>query len=228
MTTDRIGLRAARWTVAALALLLLPAISACTTSEGTNALQDPGTFEREVMDTTLQGLDIIPQDTKTPDATRRAPLVMPKQVAQLPPPTKDNTSALPADDSNPQINTKGLSDADIQRLRSARVLDLTSINGRALTDTEQRELAARMQLANAGSTQGAGRSLILPPTSYFSSYKGKDYVCKAADGTLVALNDSRCPVQIRNAIHRDTGPMQSVDQQINSEMNAVQNSSNSN
>ncbi len=228
MTTDSIGLRAARWMVAALALLLLPAISACTTSEGTNALQDPSTFEREVMDTTLQGLDIIPQDTKTPDNTRRAPLVMPKQVAQLPAPTKDNTAALPADDNNPQINTAGLSDADLSRLRKARVFDLTSVNGRPLTDTEQKELAARLQQASLTSTDANARPLTLPPVSYFSSYKGADAVCKAADGTLVSLSDSRCPVQIRDAIHKDTGPLQSVDEQINNQLNQINNGSNSN
>ncbi len=69
-------------------LLVLPLLSACVTAEGTNAMVDPGTFEREVMTSTLQGLDIVPQEQKPVSNERRAPLVLPKQTAQLPAPVK--------------------------------------------------------------------------------------------------------------------------------------------
>ena len=57
-------------------LLVLPLLSACVTAEGTNAMVDPGTFEREVMTSTLQGLDIVPQDQKPVSTERRGPLVL--------------------------------------------------------------------------------------------------------------------------------------------------------
>ena len=48
--------------LALLSPLLLPALAGCTTAEGTNAFATPATFEREVMTSTLQGLDIVPQE----------------------------------------------------------------------------------------------------------------------------------------------------------------------
>jgi len=208
MTSDTSGRRTAylaavlKPLVGLSLLLLLPGLSACTTAEGTNALVDPATFEREVMDTTLQGLDIIPQPDKKPDAQPRAPLVLPKQVAQLPPPTKGDAAALPADSDNPQINTAGLSDADIQRLRDARVVDLRTLDGRPLTDVERRQLTARMAAANMSTRQAGSRPLTLPPVSYFADYKGKDTVCKTPDGVLVPLSDPRCPQVIRDAMRK--------------------------
>src|SRR3569833_2990594 len=114
----RAAVSAAIKLVALLSPLLLPALAGCTTAEGTNAFATPATFEREVMTSTLQGLDIIPQTEKKPDDETRAPLVMPKQTAQLPTPTKAGAaSSLPADSNNPQINTAGLSQADLDKLR---------------------------------------------------------------------------------------------------------------
>ncbi|HVW92432.1 MAG TPA: hypothetical protein VHB74_07475 [Devosia sp.] len=222
MTRDDKGRLAARWTalvkpVLGLAVvLLLPALAACTTAEGTNAFATPATFEHEVMDSTLQGLDILPPDPPKPDPTPRAPLVMPKQVAELPPPTKDDVAGLPKDSDSPQVSTAGLSQADLAKLRNARVVDLQSLDGRPLTDAERRQLTARMAAATQVASS-ASRPLTLPPTSYFSSYKGKDAVCRASDGTLVSLSDSRCPAQIRKALARDLTPTQGVDQQINTE-----------
>ncbi len=182
--------------------IVLPALSACTTDEGTNALVDPSTFEREVMDPTLQGLDIIPPDPSKPDPTRRAPLVLPKGTGALPPPTQDTANAqLPVDSSDPSISTAGLSQADLAHLRDAKVIDLTSLNGRELTDTERRQLAARLEVANAQANAAGARPLTLPPASYFTSFQGKDAVCKAADGSLVSLSDPKCPEKIRNAMH---------------------------
>jgi len=210
--------------LAALSLILLvPVLSACTTSEGTNALVDPGTFEREVMDTTLQGLDILPPPPAKDDKERRGPLVMPKQVADLPPPTKGTAAAaLPVDSDNPQINTAGLTQADLQHLRNARVIDLQALDGRPLTDTERKQLAARLAVANTNAAPGT-RALTLPPVSYFADYKGKDAVCKAADGTLVPFRDSRCPAKIRNVMVKDMGMTQGVDQSISNELYNAEN-----
>ena len=227
MTTDDTGRRAAPMAailkpLAALVLvMLLPALAACTTAEGTNALVDPGTFEREVMDTTLQGLDIIPPPPAKVDKRQRTPLVLPKQMAQLPPPTKSDSAALPVDSNNPQISTAGLSQADLQHLRNARVIDLQSLDGRPLTDTERKDMTSLMAAANVR-TDGA-RPLYLPPVSYFSSYKGKDAVCKADDGTLVSLQDSRCPVKIRNAMHKDMVPTMGVDLSLSNDIYNMQN-----
>ena len=49
-----------------LPLLLSAGLGACTTVEGTNALTDVGTFEREVATETLKGLGMVPQETKKP------------------------------------------------------------------------------------------------------------------------------------------------------------------
>jgi len=210
--------------LAALSLILMvPVLSACTTSEGTNALVDPGTFEREVMDTTLQGLDILPPPAAKDDKERRGPLVMPKQVAQLPAPTKGSAAAaLPVDSDNPRINTAGLTDADLQHLRNARVIDLQALDGRPLTDTERKQLTARLAAANVSQAPGT-RALTLPPVSYFADYKGKDAVCKAADGTLVPFRDSRCPEQIRRVMVKDMGPTESIDQSINNQLYNAEN-----
>jgi hypothetical protein len=204
--------------LAALSLLLLPALSACTTAEGTNAMVDPSTFEREVMTSTLQGLDIVPQDAAKPTGERRAPLVLPKQTAQLPTPTTVNSAALPADSDNPQISTAGLTDADLQHLRNARVVDLRALDGRPLTDIERKQMTARMAAANINVNSNAERPLTLPPEAYFTPYKGRDLVCLAADGTLVTLRDSRCPAAIRNAMKKDLPPATSVDQGINQDI----------
>jgi hypothetical protein len=231
MTRDDMGRITARWTallkplLGLAAIVLLPALAACTTAEGTNALVDPATFEREVMTSTLQGLDIVPQDAPKPDPSRRAPLVLPKQVASLPPPTSkaSDVAALPKDSDNPQVSTAGLTDADLQRLRNARVVDLRSLNGRPLTDQERKQITARMAASTQVANSDGSRPLTLPPASYFSSYKGKDTVCRANDGTLVALSDARCPAQIRNAMRKDTGPVESVSTTIQRETYDMEN-----
>ncbi|MDR3476126.1 MAG: hypothetical protein P4M09_31160 [Devosia sp.] len=212
MSSDKSGRRAAGAAavfklLAVLSPLLLPALSACTTAEGTNAFATPATFEREVMTSTLQGLDIVGKDSKKPDDQTRAPLVMPKQTAQLPAPTKNSgdVAMLPADSNNPQINTAGLTQADLDHLRNARVVDLSSVAGRPLTDAERKQLVARMQAANMQVSENGSRALTLPPADYFSSYHGKDAVCLAKDGTLVSLSDPKCPDEIKKAMRRD-GP----------------------
>src|SRR5690606_39045263 len=79
---------AAKLGLAALGLLAALSLSACTTVEGTNAMTDFGTFEREVMNTTARGIGLIPGDAPKEDLTQaRAPLVLPKDQASLPAPT---------------------------------------------------------------------------------------------------------------------------------------------
>jgi hypothetical protein len=144
--------------------------------------------------------------------------VLPKQTAELPPPTSNNpvAAALPADSIDPKISTAGLTQADLARLRDARVIDLTSLNGRPLTDKERHQLAAQIAAADVAANPDS-RPLTLPPASYFTSYKGVNSVCKAADGTLVSLSDPRCPEKIQHALRRQMPVGGSVTQDINNE-----------
>jgi hypothetical protein len=54
-----------------------------------------------------------------------------------------------------QIDASGISDADLQRLRNARVVDVRSTSGRPLTAEETRQLQARMQSGGISTRQGA-------------------------------------------------------------------------
>ncbi|UYN99495.1 MAG: hypothetical protein KIT02_16570 [Devosia sp.] len=194
--TSRLGL-------AALGLLAVISLGACTTVEGTNAMTDFGTFEREVMNTTARGIGLIPGETPKEDLTSaRAPLVLPKSTNNLPAPTTQTAAAqLPADSNTVRIDTTNLSEADIARLRNARVVDLRSLSGRPLTEAEARQLTARMQNANmAVTTSNASRPLYLPPDEYFTRVGDAQLVCRAASGELVSLRDSRCPEEVRRAL----------------------------
>lgn len=197
------GLAVTRVVLLPAALLLMSlAVSACVTAEGTNAMTDFGTFEREVMTSTLQGLGVVERQKKEEVSTRRAPLVLPKDTASLPPPATDTTAALlPADSSNVQIDTSGLSEADLKRLRNARVVDLRTLAGRPLTDVEARQLTARM---TAAQLKSGPRPLYLPPEEYFTVVGGKDLVCLAKNGDLVPLSDKSCPEEIRKALKATT------------------------
>jgi hypothetical protein len=215
--------------LALLSPLLLPALAGCTTAEGTNAFATPATFEREVMTSTLQGLDIVPQEVKKPDDRSRTPLVLPKQTAVLPPPQKDvQVASLPANSDNPQISTAGLTKADLDHLRNARVVDLNSLAGRPLTDVERRQLTARMQAANMQVTASSDRPLYLPPPSYFSDFKGADKICLAKDGTLVSLTDAKCPDQIKKAMRREVQMGNGVDAGINQDLYSAANGKDAN
>lgn len=185
-----------------LALLLGLGVSACTTTEGTNAMTDFGTFEREVMTSTLQGLGMVERQEKEESNTRRAPLALPKQTASLPPPgAETKTALLPADSSNVQIDISGLSEEDLKRLRSARVVDLRTLSGRPLTDVEAKQLTARM---TAAQLKSGPRPLYLPPDEYFTVVGGQDLVCLAKNGDLVPLSDKSCPAEIRKALQEVT------------------------
>src|SRR5690348_338353 len=115
MTGRGPALAMARAALAGAALLMAASLGACTTVEGNNAMTDVGTFEREVMTSTLQGLGAVPQETKEPLVNKRGPLVMPKNTASLPAPqaAEAEKAALPADSNMVQIDTAGLSQEDI-------------------------------------------------------------------------------------------------------------------
>jgi hypothetical protein len=193
VTAGRIGLFAAGFAV-------LAALGACTTVEGTNAMTDVATFEREVMTSTLEGVGLLDRETKPETNSRRAPLVLPKSTSNLPAPRTDTTTAMLPEDSNTvRIDASGMSEADLKRLRGARVLDIGSLTGRPMTDSEARQLAARMQAANPNSS---ARPLYLPPEEYFTTINGQDVVCLAANGDLVPVNDPKCPAAVRRALQQ--------------------------
>jgi len=212
MRSDSYGRRPANKAVTrtgllALALALSLGVGACTTTEGTNALTDITTFEREVMTSTLQGLGMIEREEKEETNLRRAPLVLPKQTASLPPPAVEaNADRLPVDSTNVQIDTTNLSEADLKRLRNARVVDLRTLSGRPLTDVEAKQLTARM---SAAQLKSGPRPLYLPPDEYFTVVGGQDLVCLAKNGDLVPLGDRSCPAEIRKALQGDRPKVQS-------------------
>ncbi|RUT31197.1 hypothetical protein EMQ25_10055 [Arsenicitalea aurantiaca] len=173
------------------------ALGACTTVEGTNALTDIGTFEREVMSETLRGVGMLERDEKEETGQRRAPLVLPRQTASLPAPQQARTDMLPADSDRVQIDASNLTEADLQRLRNARVVDARTLAGRPLTEQETRQLTARMTAAQVGT---GPRPLYLPPDRYFTTVGGQDTVCLAPSGQLVPISDPSCPAEVRAAL----------------------------
>jgi hypothetical protein len=204
-TVSRAGL-------AALGLMATLALAACTTVEGTNALTDFGTFEREVLNTTARGVGLIPGEAPKEDLTAsRAPLVLPKSDASLPAPTTQVASAqLPADSDTVRIDTSNLSENDLRLLRDARVVDMRTLGGRPLTEAEARQLTARMQQANMTVTANNDRPLYLPPAEYFTPVGDAQLVCRAASGELVSLRDESCPADVRRALARQvSAPTQS-------------------
>jgi hypothetical protein len=182
---------------AGLAAALL--LSACTTTEGTNAMTDFGTFEREVLTSTMAGFGVVSAGEKKDENLQpRAPLVMPKDGRSLPAPAPEaSLAALPVDSKTVQIDTTGLSEDDLKRLRNARVVDLRTVAGRPLTEAESRQLTARM---TAAQMKSGARPLYLPPEEYFFNLEGTDLVCKSKSGQLVPVNSAECPKEVRDAI----------------------------
>ena len=188
MAFDLTGRRSA----ALAAILLIGAgLSACTTTEGTNAFSDVGTFEREVMDSTAQGLGLIPAPVKPDPTNLRGPLVRPA-------PTTDTVVAeLPVDSSQPKVDTTGLSSADVERIRHVRVVDVQTPDGRPMTQDELKKLTSKMK----GVQFNTKRSIFTPPEQYFTLSGGQqDLVCLAKSGDLVSVNDPACPPEIRQAL----------------------------
>lgn len=205
MTNGLTGRRSAMKTATragllAIGLVLAAGLSACTTVEGTNALTDFATFEREVVNTTAAGIGLIPEGAAKPDPTPRAPLALPRDLATLPAPSQGAAAQLPENSNTPQIDVSSISEADLMRLRDARVVDLHTLSGRPLTDDEVRMLTARMTAAGMNVSAAGQRPLYLPPEHYFTVVGGRDYVCRTPAGDLVPLSDPRCPAEIRQAI----------------------------
>lgn len=185
---------------AATAIIVALGLGACTTVEGTNALVDATTFEREVAAETLKGLGVIEREDKETIKTPRAPLVLPKDKNALPPPRQASTDLLPEDSDNVQIDASGLTEDDIRRLRNARVVDIRAISGRPLTEQETAQLTARMKAARIAFSQNKERPLYLPPDEYFTTVGGQELICLAENGDLVPLDDPACPPEIRAAL----------------------------
>ena len=188
-----------RRTASVAAILLVAAgLSACTTTEGTNAFTDIATFEREVMTSTAQGIGLVPKDEKPEPTNPRGPLVMPKAGQPLPAPTeKTSLAMLPEDSDAVKIDTSGLTEADLQRAKRTKVVSLATPDGRPLTAAELQALTKRMQAYRVSRE----RSIYTPPEEYFSvTSNQQDLVCLAASGELVSVNDPACPPEIRKAL----------------------------
>ena len=189
-----------RRTVSMAAILLVAAgLSACTTTEGTNAFTDIATFEREVMTSTAQGVGLVPKEVKPDPTNPRGPLVMPKSGQALPAPTEDTSvvAMLPEDSDSVKIDSTGLTDADLARAKRTKVVTVSTPDGRPLTAEELRSLTSRMKEYRL--TQK--RSIYTPPEQYFSvTANQQDLVCLAANGDLVSVNDPVCPPEIRKAL----------------------------
>lgn len=212
--------------LASLGLVLALALAACTTVEGTNALTDVGTFEREVMSSTARGLGLIPGEAPKEDLTMaRAPLVLPQSGQALPAPAAEVALAqLPANSDTVQIDTSNLTEADIQRLRNAKVVDLRSLSGRPLTEAEARALTARMQAANMSVTVNGKRPLYLPPEEYFTRVGNAELVCAVGNGEVVSINDPKCPEAVRRALRTQApAAMQSTSATIDSQLQDMKN-----
>jgi hypothetical protein len=93
----------------------------------------------------------------------------------------------------------GLTEADLKRLRNARVVDLHTLAGRPLTEAETKKLTSRMAAARVTT---APRPLYLPPEEYFTTIDGKDVVCMTKEGELVPLTHKDCPYEIKEAVGR--------------------------
>lgn len=196
---ELLGVR--RAAMAGVMLVLAAGLSACTTVEGTNALTDIGTFEREVGQETLKGLGILEREEKEPIKTPRAPLVLPKDTASLPAPTDESEYAeLPEDSDKVQVDTTSLTEADLQRLRSVQVFDGRSVAGRPLSDAEIAELTKNAEAGRIRVERDGFRPLYLPPDDYFTTVGGKDLICLTAGGELVPLSDPSCPEDVRRQL----------------------------
>jgi hypothetical protein len=188
-----------RRTVSVAAILLVAAgLTACTTTEGTNAFTDIATFEREVMTSTAQGVGLVPKEEKPDPTNPRGALVMPKSGQPLPAPTEDTAVAmLPEDSDSVKIDTTGLTDADLARAKRTKVVTVSTPDGRPLTAEELRTLTSRMKEYRISQE----RSIYTPPEEYFTvTANQQDLVCLAANGDLVSVNDPACPPEIRKVL----------------------------
>ncbi|RYE09417.1 MAG: hypothetical protein EOP22_09050 [Hyphomicrobiales bacterium] len=183
-----------------LAIVLLTGVglSACTTTEGTNAFTDFGTFEREVMTSTAQGIGLVPQEVKPDPTNPRGPLVMPKSGQGLAAPTEATAEEmLPEDSSAVKLDTTGLTAEDLARAKRTKVVTVATPDGRPLTAEELKALTGHMKEFRFTRK----RSIYTPPEQYFSvNANQQDLVCLAANGDLVSVNDPACPPEIRKIL----------------------------
>jgi len=183
--------------LAVAALVSALSLSACTTTEGTNAFSSFQTFQEEVLDTTAVGLGLIPKNEKADPTSRRGPLVLPKDGSALPPPEDPAVAALPEDSAKVKVDTRGMTEDELRQIRNTRVVDVASLDGRQLTERESQKLAIRIRAVRVQKE----RSIYLPPEQYYSTVvKAADLVCLAANGDLVAVNDPACPPEIQKAL----------------------------
>lgn len=178
-----------------LAVAAAVSLAACTTVEGTNALVDPLTFEREVMRSTLQGVGMVPREEKPMITGERSPLVVPASGITAPPPSQ-STAVIPQDSNTVVLDRSSLTTADLEVLRSGRVIGSDALSGRPLTEAEARQLAARAAVQN----NAGQRNIYLPPAEYFRTVGGQSVVCQAANGELVPVSDPRCPPDVRASL----------------------------
>jgi hypothetical protein len=180
-------------------ILLAASLAACTTIEGTNALSDVGTFEREVGKETLKGLGIIPRESKEPIETPRSLLVLPKEGVEISPPAESPDYAmLPEDADKPKIDSTGLSEEELKRIRKIIVFDGRADSGRKLTNAEIAQLTRNIEAGRLRLVLNAEAPLWVPDDRYFTTgVGGQDAVCLTADGDLVPLDDPACPPEIR-------------------------------
>ena len=179
-------------------LLVATSLAACTTTEGTNAFTDIGTFEREVMTSTARGVGLIPKEEKPDPTNPRGPLVLPKAGQALPAPTTETAVAmLPEDSATVKVDTTGLTAEDLARAKRTKVVSLQTPDGRPLTAAELQTLTSRMKEYRVSQK----RSIYTPPEQYFTvSTNQQDLVCLNRNGDLVSVNDPSCPPEIRKSL----------------------------
>jgi hypothetical protein len=199
----QIGVRELKSRLAPMAAVVgLLVLAGCTTLEGTNAFVDGNTFEREVVTETLIGVGLMPREEKEKISAPRGPLVMPIEGAALPAPRTSVASALPVDSDKVNLDTTGLSAADVKRIRSGLVVEKVNVEGRGLTPAEAKVLAERYRALREAraARSAAGGGLFEPPERLFTKVGSQEFICLTPSGDLVSLEDPACPPDIKAAL----------------------------
>ena len=195
---------AQRIAMAGAMIVVAASLPACTTVEGTNALVDVGTFEREVGQETLKGLGVIDREVKEPIAAPRGLLALPKSGTEVPPPSEETEYAmLPENSDQAKIDSTGLSNEEIARIRKIIVFDGRAESGRKLTSAEIVQVTRNIEAGRLRLTLNSAPELWVPDDSYFTAtINGQDAVCLAPNGDLVSLDDPACPPAIRAQLQK--------------------------
>ena len=152
-------------------LLLGLGLSACTTTEGTNALSDIGTFEREVLTETMKGMGVhgARGEGGAPSAAARWFCPRPARCLRRTEASRRRAAAQDFDQRSDRhlqpLGGRPAAPAQRPGRRPAHPL------GPPLTDVEAKQLTARM---TAAKLNGGPRPLYLPPEEYFTTVKGQD------------------------------------------------------